>query len=82
MHDYRCYYVDANNHVTGVEQVTAEDDEAAIEAAKGFLNAPRWSAVGIEVWERDRRIWRSREAEQMTAPPQPKAIPRQATMSD
>ena len=82
MRGYRCYYVDAKDHITGVEQVAAEDDGAAIQSARGLLRAKQFVGVGVELWEGKRRVWRSRDAEEVTVNPHGETDPRHETMTD
>ena len=64
MRGYRCYYVDAKDHITGVEQVAAEDDGAAIQSARRFLRAKQFVGVGVELWEGKRRVWYGQSSSQ------------------
>jgi hypothetical protein len=51
MKDYRAYLVGPDGHFKDFKVITALNDEAAVEAAKQFVDG-----VAVEVWELDRKI--------------------------
>jgi hypothetical protein len=55
MHAYRCYLLDASDHVALVELIRCPDDDAAKLRARDILaGQPQFSAV--EVWQRARQV--------------------------
>jgi hypothetical protein len=55
MHAYRCYLLDASNHIASVELIRCPDDDAAKLRAHDILaEQPQVSAV--EVWQRARQV--------------------------
>ena len=57
MPDYRVYYIGRDQHFFSVETIAAKDDDAAIVQAES-LCARQPKCVGIEIWDRDRRVHR------------------------
>jgi hypothetical protein len=57
MPDYRAYLIDRNNRVIARRDIVAPNDEAAIEAARLYVDG-----VDVEVWNHARKVARlSRE---------------------
>ena len=53
MTDYRAYLVGPGDHIRAVRHLDCADDQAAIEAARQFVNG-----CDVELWERGRKITR------------------------
>jgi hypothetical protein len=53
MGDYRVYVIGSDGHFIEAIQLNCQDDTAAIESAKQFIDGH-----DIELWQRDRRIAR------------------------
>jgi hypothetical protein len=53
MPDYRAYLIDQNNRVIARKEISAPNDEAAIEAARPFADG-----VDVEVWNHARKVGR------------------------
>jgi hypothetical protein len=53
MSDYRVYVIGSDGHFMRAIQLDCQDDNAAIESAKQFIDGH-----DIELWQRDRRIAR------------------------
>ena len=60
---YRCYYVNDQDRIVGMDALVAQDDDEAIETAKRLL-AARADRIyfGCELWEGSRRVWRGLQA--------------------
>jgi hypothetical protein len=52
---YRCYFIDRENHIGGMEIIKVSGDAEAMRAADRLL-ADRPDFHGVEVWERARRV--------------------------
>jgi hypothetical protein len=61
----RCYYLDSADRVTSTDVIACETDAQAQARADILLIASDYS--GIEVWDRDRKVYRTRKAD---LPPQ------------
>jgi hypothetical protein len=55
---YRCYLLDANNHIIGSELFRGTDDDAAIRFAKQLCEKQPESCHAIELWQGDRMVFR------------------------
>jgi hypothetical protein len=53
MPDYRVYQIDDNDRVISRKEIVAPTDEAALEAAKQYLDD-----VDVEVWDHARKVGR------------------------
>jgi hypothetical protein len=53
MGDYRLYFLDASEHITGLLELEAVDDKSAILAAEQGANGEPF-----ELWQRDRLVLR------------------------
>ena len=51
MHAYRLYFVGDDGHFKGVEVIEADDDDAAIKAAREFAGK-----LPMELWESARKV--------------------------
>jgi hypothetical protein len=51
MHAYRLYYVGLDGHFTGVEVIEADDDDAAIQAARSFAGSRP-----MELWDGAKKV--------------------------
>ena len=51
MDAYRLYFVGGDGHFAGVEIIDAEDDDAAIQAARTFAGS-----LPMELWNLSRRV--------------------------
>jgi hypothetical protein len=51
MPEYRAYLVDRQGHIKKAEIVSGEDDAAALENAKQYVDGH-----DVEVWDLDRRV--------------------------
>ncbi len=54
MPDYRCYRMDQDDHIVGVEIYDAPTDVAACSLCAGLAAAQRW--FRFELWEENRRV--------------------------
>lgn len=53
---FRCYLLNAANSITSVDGVDADDDEAALAAAKSLLNSKHNGYAAVEVWFQKRLV--------------------------
>lgn len=53
MTDYRAYVVGPGDHIRAVRELDCADDQAAVEAARQFVNGH-----DVELWERGRKVAR------------------------
>jgi hypothetical protein len=51
MHAYRLYFVGQDGHFTGVEVIEADDDDAAIKAARKHAGT-----LPMELWDLKRKV--------------------------
>jgi hypothetical protein len=56
---YRCYYLDSNDHVVGFDLIGCASDSLARDRADILL--ANSALPGIEVWDRDRVVYRARK---------------------
>ena len=61
---YRCYYLDSRDHVAATEVIACDTNALAQARADALLSACGYP--GIEVWDRDRMVYRARKS--ATAP--------------
>jgi hypothetical protein len=54
---YRCYLLDADNHMIGSELFRGTDDEAAIRFAKELCARRPEKCHGIELWQAERMVF-------------------------
>jgi hypothetical protein len=57
---YRCYLLDAQNHIVGSQLFQGTNDDAAIQFAKELCERQPESCHGIELWQSDRMIIREK----------------------
>ena len=56
MHSYRCYLLDCHDQIATVEFIRCERDVEARQSADALLvHRPEYH--GVEVWQRDRRVY-------------------------
>lgn len=51
MPSYRAYILDRDNHIAGVHVLICDNDEAALAAARPFVDG-----CDVEVWDGDRKV--------------------------
>ncbi len=56
MHSYRCYLLDCHDQIATVEFIRCERDVEARQSADALL-VQRPEYHGVEVWQRDRRVY-------------------------
>jgi hypothetical protein len=61
MHSYRCYFLDAADHVATTEFIACATNVQAQVRADGLLAASDYP--GIEVWDHGRRVYRARKVD-------------------
>lgn len=54
MKDYRCYKLDKDGHIVGVELFEAPNDDAAWAHAQALVKAKEWDRY--ELWHRARKL--------------------------
>ncbi|HLI13124.1 MAG TPA: hypothetical protein VKY65_16140 [Alphaproteobacteria bacterium] len=62
---YRCYFVNKEETVTGLEDVHAQSDREAKEKAQALLQDKPETGEGFELWRADKIVTRE-------APPKPR----------
>ena len=55
---YRCYFLNLQSAIAGVEIIEADTDAEAVERAEAVFREKGVGFSGIEVWDRGRRIQR------------------------
>ena len=63
---YRCYFLGSADHVAAIDVIDCDTDAQAQARADVMLAACGYP--GIEVWDRDRRVYRARKPEAPTPP--------------
>jgi hypothetical protein len=58
---YRCYFLDSADHVAATDVIECETDACARARADVLLAACDYP--GIEVWDRDRKVYRARKSD-------------------
>ena len=66
MPSYRCYYLNADDHVAATDFIACDTDAQVGARADRLLAACGYPS--IEVWDRDRRVYRARKTAALPLP--------------
>jgi len=53
---YRCYFLDRNERINGVQEIAALNDTAAIDRARAVLEREPLYFTAVEVWTGPRKV--------------------------